>query len=212
MGTATFTNVQRISVGGSMACLATLTMSSSYATSGDSIDVSPLPFQYVDTINFSNPIAASEYLLQYVPSTTKIKSYSLTGTITGSGGNTSAVTAGTPAGTNSTSSVTAQTFTGTASPLNSTSPSFSGTGQSSAGQVITTTDNQTMTLNQCAGMWFVSATHGPYLIISNTSVVGAPAVLTTYGTAPTTDAGTYKIVTTIPVGTNGTSTAAAQTF
>jgi hypothetical protein len=73
-------------------------------------------------------------------------------------------------------------------------PVFSGTGQSSSGQVITTTDNQTMTLNQCAGMWFVSATHGPYLIASNTAVAGAPAVLTIYGTAPTTDAGTYKIV------------------
>jgi len=81
-------------------------------------------------------------------------------------------------------------------------PAFSGTGQASAGQVITTTDNQTMTLNQCAGMWFVSATHGPYLIASNTAVAGAPAVLTVYGGAPTTDAGTYKILSGVtPFGT-----------
>lgn len=81
-----------------------------------------------------------------------------------------------------------------ANAVNFATPVFSGTGQASAGQVITTTDNQTMTLNQCAGMWFVSATHGPYLIASNTAVAGAPAVLTMYGNAPTTDAGTYKIL------------------
>lgn len=81
-----------------------------------------------------------------------------------------------------------------ANAVNLATPVFSGTGQSSAGQVITTTDNQTMTLNQCAGMWFVSATHGPYLIASNTAVTGAPAVLTIYGGAPTTDAGSYKIL------------------
>jgi hypothetical protein len=98
-------------------------------------------------------------------------------------GTTSSTSAGTPAGTNSASTS-----------LDYSTPVFSGTGQASAGQVITTTDNQTMTLNQCAGMWFVSATHGPYLIASNTAVTGAPAVLTIYGTAPTTDAGTYKIL------------------
>lgn len=113
-------------------------------------------------------------------------------------------------GTNATSNVPGQIFTGMASALNTAAPVFSGTGQSSAGQVITTTDNQTMALNQCAGMWFVSATHGPFLIASNTAVVAAPAVLTIYGTAPTTDAGTYKIVATIPVGTNAAATAAAQ--
>lgn len=81
-----------------------------------------------------------------------------------------------------------------ANAVNLAAPVFSGTGQSSAGQVITTTDNQTMTLNQCAGMWFVSDTHGPYLIVSNTAVTGAPAVLTVMGDAPTTDAGAYKIL------------------
>lgn len=142
----------------------------------------------------------------------------------GASGTTGATTGGTPAGTNSTSAVTgtaaAQVFTGTAPlrDLNIAVPVFSGTGQSSAGQVITTTDNQTMTLNQCAGMWFVSATHGPYLIASNTAVSGAAAVLTIVGTAPTTDAGAYQILTAMtPVGTNAASaslsaTAAAQTF
>jgi len=117
-------------------------------------------------------------------------------TFTGASDTTSSVSGGTPTGTNS-----APVFTGSASVLNLASPVFSGTGQSSAGQVITTTDNQTMTLNQCAGMWFVSATHGPYLIASNTAVTGAQAVLTIIGTAPTTDAGAYKIVANLPVGT-----------
>lgn len=105
-------------------------------------------------------------------------------------------TNGTLAEVGATSGATAPAFTGTAptSAVELAAPVFSGTGQTSAGQVITTTDNQTMTLNQCAGMWFVSAEHGPYLIASNTAVTGAPAVLTIYGTAPTTDAGTYKIL------------------
>lgn len=134
----------------------------------------------------------------------------------GSGGTTGSTTA-----VNATSAVTgtaaAQTFSGLGanSAVNIAGPFKTGTGQSSAGQVITTTDNQTMTLNQCAGMWFVSATHGPYLIESNTAVTGAPAVLTIVGTAPTTDAGTYQILTGVtPAGTNSTSavtaTAAAQ--
>ena len=75
-----------------------------------------------------------------------------------------------------------------------TSEAFTGTGFATAGQVVTTTDNQTMTLNQCAGMWLISATQAPCLIISNTAVTAAPAVLTVYGAAPTTDAGTYKIL------------------
>ncbi len=136
----------------------------------------------------------------------------------GAAGTTGATSGGTPAGTNGTSAVTGTgTFTGTTptASLNLTTPVFSGTGQSSAGQVITTTDNQTMTLNQCAGMWFVSATHGPYLIASNTAVAGAPAVLTIVGTAPTTDAGAYQILKGFtPVGTVSalSGTAAAQTF
>lgn len=120
----------------------------------------------------------------------------------GAGGTTGSTSGGTPA---------AQTFTGAESVFNLATPSFSGTGTTAAGQVITTTDNQTMTLNQCAGMWLVqtgTATTVPVLILSNTAVTGAPAVLTVQGVAATV-AGTYKIVTTIPVGTNGASAALA---
>lgn len=104
-----------------------------------------------------------------------------------------------------TGSVAAPVFTGTsAGSLNLAAPAFSGTGLTAAGQVITTTDNQTMTLNQCAGMWLLSATATtvPNLILSNTAVTGAPAVLTVQGSA-NTDAGAYKILKNIvPVGTN----------
>lgn len=109
----------------------------------------------------------------------------------------------------------AQVFTGTAptTNLNLASPAFSGTGFTTAGQVVTTTDNQTMTLNQCAGMWLIAdalASTAPVLIVSNTAVTGAPAVLTVIGTAPVTDAGTYKIVKhAAPVGTNASSTVTA---
>jgi hypothetical protein len=110
----------------------------------------------------------------------------------------------TPAGT-----ISAPVFTGTsAGSLNLATPAFSGTGLTAAGQVITTTDNQTMTLNQCAGMWLISATGAtpPNLILSNTAVTGAPAVLTVKGAA-STDAGAYTIVKNIvPVGTNSAPT------
>jgi len=109
----------------------------------------------------------------------------------------------TPAGTN-----TAPAFTGTTPlrSLNLATPAFSGTGFSTAGQVITTTDNQTMSaVDTAAGMWFIptgSPAKVPCLILSNTIVAGAPAVLTCQGVPPTTDAGTYKIVTGMaPVGT-----------
>lgn len=124
----------------------------------------------------------------------------------------------TPAGTNGTSSVTAETFTGTAPAgvMNLATPAFSGTGYATSGQVITTTDNQTMAATTtAAGMWFVpvSGSKPPVLILSNTIVSGAPAVLTVQGIAPTTDAGTYTIVRGVtPAGTNSTATASAQTF
>ncbi len=139
-------------------------------------------------------------------------------TFTGASDTTSSVSGGTPAGTNNTSAVTGTgTFVGTsAGALDLATPAFSGTGNTAAGQVITTTDNQTMTLNQCAGMWLIQATGAtpPNLILSNTAVVGAPAVLTVQGSA-NTDAGAYKIVKNIiPTGsvTALSGTAAAQTF
>lgn len=104
-------------------------------------------------------------------------------------------------------------FTGTAptSSLNMATPAFSGTGLTASGQVMTTTDNQTMTLNQCAGMWLVPATGStaPMLILSNTAVTAAPAVLTVQGSAAT-DAGAYKIVKNVAVaGTVAANTVAA---
>lgn len=108
-------------------------------------------------------------------------------------------------------------FTGTVptADLNLATPKFSGTGYATSGQVITTTDNQTMTVNQCAGMWFVppSGAKPNVLILSNTAVTGAPAVLTVQGVAPTTDAGAYTIVTgSTPVGTAAlTGTAGVMT-
>ena len=111
----------------------------------------------------------------------------------------------TPVGTNQ-----ALTFTGTApiTDVNYATPAFSGTGLTAAGQVMTTTDNQTMTLNQCAGMWLLAATGTtpPMLIVSNTAVTGAPAVLTVIGAAAT-DAGAYKILKALtPIGTINTPT------
>ncbi len=126
----------------------------------------------------------------------------------------------TPAGTNAVSAgtINTPTFTGTSplGDLNLATPAFSGTGLTAAGQALTTTDNQTMTLNQCAGMWLMAATATtpPMLIVSNTAVTGAPAVLTVIGAAAT-DAGAYKIVKDLtPVGTNQalTFTGSASTF
>ena len=115
------------------------------------------------------------------------------------GGVSDATSGGTPAGTNS-----APTYTdgATSGALNLATPLFSGTGLTAAGQAMTTTDNQTMTLNQCAGMWLLPATAStpPMLIVSNTAVTGAPAVLTVIGAAAT-DAGAYKIVKSLAVGT-----------
>lgn len=113
----------------------------------------------------------------------------------------------TPAG-----SVAAPTFTGTThqADLDLATPVFSGTGLTASGQAITTTDNQTMTLNQCAGMWLMAATvTAPALeIVSNTAVNGAPAVFTVKGVAAT-DAGAYKVVTTPTI--TGTNSAPAFT-
>ena len=64
-----------------------------------------------------------------------------------------------------------------------------------------------MTLNQCAGMWLITATHAPCLIVSNTAVNGAPAVLTVMGLAPTTANEAYSILTApTPAGSVATHT------
>lgn len=192
----TFTDLRYENSGSQVLVYGKVSFDSSYPTNGEAVAKNILGLRQVDQILLPT---SNGFVFAFDIVNKKIKVFQ-------SG-------AATPSGT-----IGAPTFTGTAptAALDFGTPVFSGTGQSSSGQVITTTDNQTMTLNQCTGMWFVSATHGPYLIASNTAVTGAPAVLTVYGTSPTTDAGTYKILKALtPVGTNsaptftGSSTAAA---
>lgn len=172
---------------------ATIAFDSSYPTGGETINATAFGLATFTRISVRPTGAAAGGA-----------GYTFDATISADG-TTSKILVYTSAGFTPAGSVAAPTFTGTAptADLDIGTPVFSGTGQSSAGQVITTTDNQTMTLNQCAGMWFVSATHGPYLIASNTAVSGAQAVITVIGTAPTTDAGAYKILKALtPAGTN----------
>lgn len=148
---------------------------SSYPTGGESITAAELGLAYFDTIEVE---PKSGYIFEPViaagGATAVIKVTS------GAAATSGATSGGTPAGNVA---------------LNLATPAFSGTGLTAAGQVMTTTDNQTMTLNQCAGMWLIPATGAtpPMLILSNTAVTGAPAVLTVQGSAAT-DAGAYKIV------------------
>lgn len=204
-----YSGLDRQSSGSEVKVAFYLAFDSSYPTNGEAFSAAQLAMTRVSNVMCESK---SGYVFSYNYSTNKVLAYQSASV--------------TPAGTNSTSAVTgtaaAQTFTGTAplGDLNLASPAFSGTGYATAGQVITTTDNQTMTLNQCAGMRFVppSGAKPDVLILSNTAVTGAPAVLTVQGIAPTTDAGAYKIVKALtPVGTNAasaslTATAAAQTF
>ena len=204
----------------------TLAFDTSYPTGGEPLAASAIGLSGIEQIDIA--YADAGYVFDYDKSNEKLKVFE-----GGAAAHTHAITAqatdsvsgGTPAGTNSTSSVTgtadAQAFTGTAplTNLDLATPAFSGTGLTAVGQDITTTDNQTMTLNECAGMWLISATQStpPNLILSNTAVAGAPAVLTVQGSA-NTDAGAYTIVKhAAPVGVNAASslsasTAAAQAF
>lgn len=93
------------------------------------------------------------------------------------------------------------TFTGSPG-ARAVTTAFMGSGFSTSGQVVTTTDNQTMTLNECTNMWLITATHAPCLIVSNAAVDDGPAVLTVMGAAPPTTAEDYMILTSpAPVGT-----------
>ena len=192
----TFVNSNTVgpySVGGnSKMVTGKMDLSGTYATGGFSLSPSKFGLSVIQQVILQ---AEDGYSFFWDAANGKVMVFQgAAGTPSGTVGSTSA---GTPAGT-----VAAPTFTGTASTTGEVS-AFTGTGQSSSGQVITTTDNQTMTLNEAAGMWFISATHGPYFIVSNTAVSGAPAVLTVIGDAPTTDAGAYRIVKSpTPVGTN----------
>jgi hypothetical protein len=69
-----------------------------------------------------------------------------------------------------------------------------GTGFSTSGQVVTSTESMTVDLNQYAGCWLLAAAQPPCLIVSHPAVAAAPVAFTVYGAAPTTDAGTYKIL------------------
>lgn len=100
---------------------------------------------------------------------------------------------GSVSGTSAAGAAHTHTFTGTA-PTTATAEAFTGTGFATSGQVVTTTSTHTMTLNQCAGMWLITASQPPCLIVSNTAVTGAPAVLTVYGLAPSTNVETFKIL------------------
>jgi hypothetical protein len=100
---------------------------------------------------------------------------------------------GSVSGTSAAGAAHTHTFTGTA-PTTATAEAFTGTGFATSGQTVTTTSTHTMTLNQCAGMWLITASQAPCLITGNTAVVGAQAVLTVYGLAPSTNAETYKIL------------------
>ena len=125
-----------------------------------------------------------------------------TGQVLKSGGVGAAPAYGAIGGTTAAGSSHNHVFTGTPG-VRAETLAFSGTGFATAGQVVTTSDNQTMLLNECANMWLITATQAPCLIVSNTAVAGAPAVLTVFGLAPTTAAEAYKILTSpAPVGTN----------
>lgn len=148
----------------------------SYPTGGYSLLNTDLGINDIATLVAVGNLAGYQFDYNFTTKKIIVKS--------GSGGVTGATSAGTPAGTNTSSTN-----------LDLATPAFSGTGLTAVGQVITTTDNQTMTLNQCAGMWLLSATGAtpPNLILSNTAVTAAPAVLTVQGSA-NTDAGAYQIV------------------
>lgn len=216
-------NIQKASVGTQLKVTGRIAFDSSYVTGGE-----PLSAAVIGLVRFDNIVLQPEqgYFFStiyptYQPTSVNLQVWEGGLSAFTPAGTNAAVSAGTPAGTNGASSVTgtadAQIFSGTFSPLYMTAPVFSGTGLTAAGQDITTTDNQTMTLNQCAGMWLVPATGSTpaVLILSNTAVSGAPAVFTVQGVAMT-DAGPYKVLATLPTGTNGSSsvsgTAGAQTF
>lgn len=175
----------------------TIAFDSSYPTGGEDFTGVSKYFRTLQSVILDN---TSGYVFAYDETNKKVKVFLSSGTpaitvanesththaITLDGG----VTAGEAAHTHAAGAITV-----TGGALNLASPAFSGTGLTAAGQVMTTTDNQTMTLNECAGMWLLpaTATTAPMLIVSNTAVTGAQAVLTVIGTAAT-DAGAYKIV------------------
>lgn len=96
---------------------------------------------------------------------------------------------------------TAPGFTGTA-PVAAETEALSGSGYTTAGQVVTTSDNQTVTANQFAGCWLMFDTHAPCLIVSHPAAAAAPVAFTVRGAAPASTAeGYYVYASPTPVGT-----------
>jgi hypothetical protein len=93
-------------------------------------------------------------------------------------------------------------FTGT-QPTSASAPHINGTGMTAAGQVMTSTDNQTVGANELQGMFLVTATANSMLyIVSNAAAAAAPVAITVAGT-PVTDAGVYFVVRApTPAGSN----------
>jgi hypothetical protein len=109
------------------------------------------------------------------------------------------------AGTGNTSSET-PAFSGTAA-LTGEVNHATGTGFATVGQVVTTSDNQTLGVDECAGMWLITATQAPCLIVSHPACAAAPLVATVFGLAPTTAAEAYRILRApTPAGTVGAHT------
>lgn len=98
-------------------------------------------------------------------------------------------------------------FTGTA-PTTAQTDYFVGTGYSTAGQVVTTSDNHTVAENEYAGMWLITATKAPCLIVSHPAASAGTVALTVIGAAPATTAEAYRILRApTPAGTNAAEAA-----
>lgn len=192
----TLTNLVRESAGSQFKVRGTLTFDNSYLTGGESLSAALLGLDRIEEVDFEDSMGYTfDGIIAAGGASALVKAYYTAG----GSGTIATVSAGTPAGTNS------------ATKLNLATPAFSGTGFATAGQEITTADNQTMAaVDTAAGMYFycpADAAVAPVLILSNTIVAGAPAVLTVQGIAPATNAGAYKIVQNVPATFTGAALA-----
>lgn len=102
-------------------------------------------------------------------------------------------------------------FTGTA-PAGAEVEAATGTGYATAAQVVTTTENFTLGLNQYAGHWLLVQGEAPCLIVSHPAVTGAPVALTVFGLAPPTSGSAFKILRApTPAGANAAESAHTHT-
>lgn len=142
----------------------TIGFDSSYDTGGEGLTASQVGLTLINRVNITS---RAGYVFEYDYTTAKVKAYY--------GG----VGAYTPAGTVTAPSVTVV--------------SLSGTGLTAAGQVVTTTESFTATLNQYAGGLLLPVGNPPQVITSHAAVNNAPLVLTVRGEA-TTNAGTFDVL------------------